>query len=177
MRISGGDYKGRTLLIPKTYKTRPLSDLGREALFNILGDVSNFYILDCFAGSGAVGIEALSRGAQKVDGVEIGREARKIIGRNLLALKLEDRYNLISISAEKWIQKSEGKKIYNVIYIGAPFGYDIGSFIDKVSSLLRDKGVLVVEMHKKSELLKKVSNVEFKFSRKYGESVLLFYQA
>jgi 16S rRNA (guanine966-N2)-methyltransferase len=86
MRVIAGAYKGRRLQSPKGSETRPTSDRVREALFSILGDVSGLRVLDLYAGSGALGIEALSRGASEVVFVESGRGAADAIRANLRAV-------------------------------------------------------------------------------------------
>jgi 16S rRNA (guanine966-N2)-methyltransferase len=86
MRVIAGAYKGRRLTTPPGSATRPTSDRVREALFSILGDVGGFRVLDLFAGSGALGIEALSRGAAEAVFVESGRRAAAAIAANLRAV-------------------------------------------------------------------------------------------
>jgi 16S rRNA (guanine966-N2)-methyltransferase len=83
MRVIAGEFKGRTLYAPKGSATRPTSDMVREALFSILGDVSGARVLDLFAGSGALGIEALSRGAASATFVDDDPKALAAIRRNL----------------------------------------------------------------------------------------------
>ena len=89
MRVVAGQLKGRRLQAPKGRRTRPTADRVREAVFSMLGDVSGARVLDLFAGSGALGIEALSRGAAKVVFVERDPRAAAIIHRNLDALGLD----------------------------------------------------------------------------------------
>lgn len=86
MRVVAGNFKGRRLVAPRGIRTRPTADRVREALFSILGDVSGARVLDLFAGSGALGIEALSRGAASVEFVEKDRRAVTAIQRNLAAV-------------------------------------------------------------------------------------------
>lgn len=96
MRIVGGEFKGRAIKAPRGRQTRPTSDRVREALFNILGErVVGSRIADCFAGTGAVGLEALSRGAHHVDFFESAREARRILQGNVERLAVTDRVQLV----------------------------------------------------------------------------------
>lgn len=81
--------------------TRPTTDRVREALFSILGDISDFSVLDCYAGTGALGIEALSRGARRAVFVESGREACDVIADNLRQLELTDRAVVLRLQVEK----------------------------------------------------------------------------
>src|SRR3954447_19373138 len=86
MRVVAGAYKGRRLHAPRGRRTRPTSDRVREALFSILGDIEGTRVLDLFAGSGALGIEALSRGASEAVFVDKSRRAGEAIRANLKAL-------------------------------------------------------------------------------------------
>ena len=89
MRIVAGSHKGARIAAPKGLDTRPTGDRVREAIFNLVGPVDGAQVLDLFAGSGAMGLEALSRGAERVTFVESDREAAETIVRNLDKLSLE----------------------------------------------------------------------------------------
>jgi 16S rRNA (guanine(966)-N(2))-methyltransferase RsmD len=89
MRVIAGTHGGRELTAPRGWATRPTSDRVREALFSILGDISDLRVLDLFAGSGALGIEALSRGAKQATLVDSARSAVAAINRNLAALDID----------------------------------------------------------------------------------------
>src|SRR3954467_11479649 len=91
MRVVAGAYKGRRLHAPRGRRTRPTADRVREALFSVLGDVSGLRVLDLFAGSGALGIEALSRGAASAGFVERAPAAVKALAGNLASLGIEAR--------------------------------------------------------------------------------------
>ena len=83
MRIIAGDYRGRRIAAPKGFETRPTSDFVRENAFNLIGPVDGAAVLDLYAGSGALGLEALSRGAERCVFVDSSREACRTIGANL----------------------------------------------------------------------------------------------
>jgi 16S rRNA (guanine966-N2)-methyltransferase len=96
VRIVGGEFKGRVLKAPRGRHTRPTSDRVREALFNILGErVVEARVADCFAGTGAIGLEALSRGARAVDFFESARDARRILQGNVERLGVSERVRLV----------------------------------------------------------------------------------
>src|SRR5438105_2415322 len=99
MRIVGGTLGGRVLRAPPGAATRPTSEKVREALFNILGSVEGDHVLDLFAGSGGVGIEALSRGAAHATFVDSSRVALGVVRRNLTELALLDRATMLSIDS------------------------------------------------------------------------------
>src|SRR5207247_7952381 len=88
MRIIAGSHKGARIFAPKGYDTRPTGDRVREAVFNLTGPVDGMHVLDLYAGSGAMGLEALSRGAESATFVEADREAAQTIVKNLEKLEL-----------------------------------------------------------------------------------------
>ena len=100
MRVTGGKLRGRELRAPKGVKTRPTTEKVREAWFNILRDVEDARTLELFAGTGALGIEALSRGARSVVFVEAWAPAQKVLGENLTRLDLWDRSTLVRARTE-----------------------------------------------------------------------------
>ena len=89
IRIIGGTFRGRKIKAPKGLTTRPVLARVREALFNVIGDIGGFSVLDLYAGTGAMGIEALSRGAESAVFVDSGFHQCKIIRENLTALDIE----------------------------------------------------------------------------------------
>lgn len=114
MRIVGGEFKGRRLKAPEGLKTRPTSDKVREALFDIIGSrIEGCVFLDLFAGTGAVGLEALSRGARKAVLVEAGKKAAGVLRENLRTLGLEGRTRVLILPAEKALRvlREEGGEL------------------------------------------------------------------
>lgn len=175
MRIIGGKFRGQKLFLPKTPKTRPLSDLAREALFNLLGDIQDLRVLDAYAGSGAVGLEALSRGAASVTGIEIAREPAAKIEKNIKQLGVEDRYTLITEPIEKWLKSAGRVKAFDLIYAGPPYGAAEIQIATELSDLLTDDGLLILETSRREGALQSPV-LELIDSRNYGESVLSFYK-
>src|ERR671934_2307496 len=103
MRVVAGRFGGRRLRAPRGRDTRPTSDRVREALFSILGPMEDARVLDLFAGSGALGIEALSRGAAHATFVERDRAAADVIRRNLATVGAEARATVVAREAVAWI--------------------------------------------------------------------------
>lgn len=170
MRIIGGKLKGRTLYGFRGEDIRPTSDSARESLFNILGDVSGIDFLDLFCGTGAVGIEALSRGAVSVfndnciSSVALTRANLKKVGVNA---------EVCAFDALTFI-KSCGKK-FDIIYLDPPYKSDvIRELLDSVSEMLKDGGKVVFENEKfftgtaKGLVLTDV--------RRYGRAILHFFE-
>ena len=117
MRIVGGARKGARIFAPKGASTRPTSDRVREAIFAILGSVEGAHVLDLFAGSGALGLEALSRGAASATFVESELFAVKAIERNLEKLGLEGR--IVRSDAPRYIARTSER--YGVVFVDPPY--------------------------------------------------------
>jgi 16S rRNA (guanine(966)-N(2))-methyltransferase RsmD len=132
MRIIGGDAKGRRIHSPKRSKIRPTSDGIKESLFNILPEVSEKSFLDLFAGTGNVGIEALSRGASKVVFIEKNAVMANSIKRNLEEFGLSGKYEILTTEASKGIRQLQ-KRRERFDYLFADPPYEKG-FIEKYSN-------------------------------------------
>jgi 16S rRNA (guanine966-N2)-methyltransferase len=117
MRIVAGSRKGATIHAPKGRDTRPTSDRVREAVFAILGSVEGANVLDLFAGSGALGLEALSRGAASATFVESDRSAVKTIERNLEKLDLEG--EIVRSDAARYVARTDER--YDVVFVDPPY--------------------------------------------------------
>jgi 16S rRNA (guanine966-N2)-methyltransferase len=121
VRVIAGTHRGRTLVAPRGRATRPTSDRVRESLFSILGDVSSAHVLDLFAGSGALALEALSRGAGSATLVDSSAAAVKAIQRNLEALDLEARVRRGDALA--FLRAARGAaEQYDLVFLDPPYG-------------------------------------------------------
>src|SRR3954471_13968009 len=119
MRVIAGAWKGRPLRAPPGRDTRPTADRVREALFSVLGDVGGLRVLDLFAGSGALGIEALSRGAASAVFVERAPAALKALQSNLSALEIEARVH--SGDARAFVRKARAaRETYDLVFLDPP---------------------------------------------------------
>lgn len=131
IRIIGGEYKGRHLIVPKSTSVRPTSDRVRESMFNILSsrtDLAGKSVLDLFAGSGALGIEALSRGAAKVTFVDKSIDSLRVVKENLsnLGLSAQDRgqdvIKVIKSDALSFLAGSD--EFFDVVFCDPPYQFD-----------------------------------------------------
>lgn len=180
MRIIAGLAKGRKLKVPKT-TLRPLSDQARESLFNILiNKTADSVFLDLFAGSGAVGLEALSRGAKLAIFVEKDRKAVATIRENIHDLGFSDRSEVFSVDVSRALnifQKNNGK--FDIIFMGAPYGSpDLISglkFIGEVG-FLSPNGVLIAEHRHKTNLEEEYGSLKKIREQRYGDTVFSFYK-
>ena len=183
MRIIGGNFKGRRILDPQNKETRPLKDLAKESIFNILKHsnkfsikIENSIILDLFSGVGSFGLECLSRGAKYVTFVENYSGVLPILKRNLSNLKIEGKYQVIN---DNIINKINFKKIINkcdIIFLDPPYKEKkLPIIIDQISrdKILSDDGIVIIHRHKKEEdqFTKKLKIL---VEKKYGISKILF---
>ena len=183
MRIIGGNFKGKKILDPQDNETRPLKDLTKESIFNILKhsnkfsiNIENSIILDLFSGVGSFGLECLSRGAKYVTFVENYSGVLPILKKNLSNLKIEGRYRVIS---ENILNKIDFKKITNkcdIIFLDPPYKEKkLPIIIDQISrdKILSDDGIVIIHRHKKEE---DQFTKKFKIlvEKKYGISKILF---
>jgi len=127
MRVVGGELKGRRLAAPPGDKTRPTSDRVRESIFNALWSRGaldeDATVLDLFAGSGALGIEALSRGAAHATFVDDNAVARRVVADNLRALGLTDRATVIADRAERFLAGA-GDRHYDLAFCDPPYAFE-----------------------------------------------------
>jgi len=142
MRITGGKRLGHRIQVPAVSDLRPSQDIVREAVFQILGDVRNLTVLDIYAGTGAMGLEALSRGAKFCDFVEHEPNACQTIQTNLRGAGLEDTADIYCEEAEKFATEEHPQK-YNLVFLDPPYAARPRSVIRNLPGLLSDKGTIV----------------------------------
>jgi 16S rRNA (guanine966-N2)-methyltransferase len=180
MRVIGGTARGRKLVGPSSEGTRPLSDRAREALFNILGPgIRGERVLDLFAGTGAVGVEALSRGAVSATFVEQGRDALGDIRTNLSTLGFDQQGSVVAGDALGFIVRT--REQFDVIFAGPPQWAELWSktlvAIDQRDQVLADGGLLVTQLDPAEDTgdpeLAALTRVE---ERTYGRTRLLFHE-
>ena len=176
MRILAGLFKNRTLASPKGKKTRPTSSKVRESLFDILqNDIENATFLDLYAGSGAIGCEALSRGAKTVTFVEKDSLAVRCLRKNLSDLSLEEKADIFhgdSLDAIKYFQRK--KIFFDLIYMDPPYALNISSLLEKSAKILASGGQLVIEQRKKAEL--EAKSLKLIDKRTIGDTQLIFWR-
>ncbi len=181
MRIISGNYKGRVLKSPPNLKTRPTSDRLRETLFNILNPRINedTKFLDLCAGTGAVGIEAISRGANHATFVEISRKMCGLIEENLDNLEVpENQTEVICDRAEKFIQKTT--LTFDMVYFDPPYQDDYVQILQifgaENSTLLNPNGIFIAEHSTNKILPDLVGELRRWRIVKQGDSTLSFYE-
>jgi 16S rRNA (guanine966-N2)-methyltransferase len=176
MRIVAGSHKGATIAAPPGLDTRPTSDRAREAAFNLIGPVDDARVLDLFAGSGAMGLEALSRGAASAVFVESDRVAADTIVRNLGKLRLTGATVLRDDVTRVLAAEAAARRRYDLVLIDPPYAMLAGLLptLDRyLPPLLERDGLVVVESSSKDE--PELPSLSLRTSRRYGAArVTLF---
>ncbi|MCQ9208245.1 MAG: 16S rRNA (guanine(966)-N(2))-methyltransferase RsmD [Omnitrophica bacterium] len=179
MRVIAGKFKGRILKMPKGAKIRPSSQKIKAALFNILGEqIHGASFLELFAGSGNIGIEALSHGAVKVTFVERNRLCIKAIQSNLKRLGLEA--EILSFDVERAIHllKQKGEK-FDFVFLDPPYYEDkLKNCLIKLGryDILRPHSYVIAEHNKREVLPEQLPRLKLMFTKRYGDAALSFYR-
>lgn len=181
MRVISGLYRGRVLKSPPDNKTRPTSDRLRETLFNVLApridDETRF--LDLCAGTGAVGIEALSRGAAFATFVDRSKRSCALIEENLDKLSIpETQTELLGLEAENFTGREHARG-WDIAFFDPPYEADYSIVLHEFGfnkTLLTDAGMLVVEHHSKKQMPDEIGRLRRWRILKQGETSLSFYE-
>ena len=178
MRISGGEAKGRTIKFPSQSTQRPTTDFLREALFNILELPTDQHILDLFAGSGSVGLEALSRQAKSVTFVEKNKILVDVIRENVSMCGYSEKSLLLQADVQSALRDLYKKKCrYDVIFADPP--YNQGLIGDTISWLAKypvwqEGGIIVLQHSIREQLPELLDGWSVEDQRKYGDNYLSF---
>ena len=179
MRIIAGELRGRQLKAVEGMQTRPTSDKVKGAIFNVLGDkVLDARVLDLFAGTGSLAIEALSRGSREAVLVEKSLEAYKVIGDNLQKTGVSHKAKCLLMDAFKYID-SYPTEVFNLIFLDPPYHKELVSKVIlnlKEHSFLAPFGVIVAETAKDEELNSDIYPFEIRKISKYGDTKVWYLQ-
>jgi 16S rRNA (guanine966-N2)-methyltransferase len=176
MRIIAGTRKGHTIFAPKGIETRPTSDRTREAAFNLIGPVDGARVLDLYAGSGAMGLEALSRGAAQAVFVESDRDACRTIERNLDKLRLRGAVVVCDDAARALSADAATGRRYDLVLVDPP--YRLFSEVEAVlarylPAVLAEDGMVVAETSEREEPELPLAK---RTSRRYGSARLTVFE-
>lgn len=174
MRIIGGRLGGRQFDSPKSFKTHPMSDKIRGALFNMLGDINALTVLDAFSGSGALSFEAVSRGARQAVAIDNDRAAQAVIAANIHTLALDDHIRLVTTSANTWLRTTPAVQ-FDIVLCDPPYNDLQVDLITRLSMRVQPDGILVLSLPSKQEPpeLPGLQRIE---TRIYGDASLVFYR-
>ena len=183
MRVISGKSRGTKIDTIDENTTRPTLDRVKESLFNIIqGKIQGSVVLDLFAGSGALGIEALSRGAKEAFFCDVNRSATEVIKKNLIKTHLEENAKVFNCDYKKFIEKTKGKTKFDIVFIDPPYKMDLAvkACDELIKGNLVDKnGIIIIETDEfardneeiEKNLSEKVTIVD---KRKYGRANLIF---
>jgi 16S rRNA (guanine966-N2)-methyltransferase len=177
MRITGGIGRGRKLKVPAGSKVRPTSDKVKQALFNILGErVPGSVFLDLFAGAGGIGIEALSRGAERAVLVDGFRESLDVVKQNIDEAGFGEQAEAVLSKAEPFLKKRSGP--YDIVFLDPPYAMELLPLLQLVaaSALLKPDAVVIAEHFKKRPSPEQAGNLARYREAVYGDTVLAFYK-
>lgn len=185
MKIIGGEFKGKKLKSVKKAKIRPTSARVKTSIFDILKDeIEGKKILDLYAGTGALGIEALSRGADFVTFVDSSHKSIEIIKKNLEELKFKDKTKTFKLDSLRFLRKESlenqrcvGIKRYDIIFCDPPYQKEIVTKVLDLTSetdLLEKNGIFILEHHKK-EILQEKKNLVLIKEKRVGDTVVSFF--
>lgn len=177
MRITGGTGKGRTLKVPAGSRVRPTADKVKQALFNILGDkVRDSLFLDLYCGTGGVGIEAISRGAERAVFVDDARQSLQVTRQNIEQSGFEERATVVPAKAESFLKKASQE--FDIVFLDPPYSLDQDQLLVMLaqSGILKQDSVVVAEHFKKQKSPEQAGRLFLYREAVYGDTVLAFYK-
>ena len=183
MRIISGNFKGKKIFQPKDIRTRPLKDLTKESIFNVIQHsnklnikIDEALVLDLFSGVGSFGIECISRGVKKVFFVENYKGVLPILKKNINDMKTVDNFKILEkdIYKDNFFEKLNNK--FDLIFLDPPFkdkNLDDVLIRIKRAKILNNKGIIIIHKHKK-DIWKLPSDIKIVEAKQYGISKILF---
>lgn len=174
MRVIAGRLGGRVFDSPRNFKTHPMSDKARGALFNVLGDLSGLTVLDAFAGSGALSFEAVSRGATSALAIDNDRSAQKVIAHNIARLELKAAVKLVKASANAWLQTNPNAQ-FDIVLCDPPYNDLQPNLLRRLAAAVKPGGLYVLSWPSGQEALviEGLTQIEL---HSYGDASLVFYR-
>jgi 16S rRNA (guanine966-N2)-methyltransferase len=174
MRIIAGEFGSRIIKAPRGFKTHPMSDRIRSALFNSLGSLQGLEVWDAFAGSGALAIESVSRGATSAIATDSDRRAYAILKHNVEKLGIEHRVKATKASAHAWSSTNKDAQ-FDIIFCDPPYNDMQLSTVFGLIKHLKPKGLMVLSQSGSDEV-SEANGVVVVDNRNYGDATLVTYQ-
>ena len=179
MRVISGTAKGTKLYTLEGLETRPTLDRVKESMFNIIqNEVQNSIFIDLFSGSGAIGLEAASRGAKRVILCDKSKQAINIINKNIEKTHLKEKVELYNLDYELLL-KTKIKEQPDIIYIDPPYKSDFAINAVNIileNGLVSEHSTIIIETDEEEKILRELEKIEIKITdkRKYGRAILIF---
>lgn len=172
MRIIAGRFKSRIIKNPRGHRTHPMSERIRGALFNVIGDIEGQSFLDAFAGSGAIAIEALSRGAVDVHAVEINADSYEVLQANRDLVTDSEELQVYRANIKTWLKNQD--RLFDIVVADPPYDNVSMNALDVVAQYVQIGGLLIVSLppaeHAKFKGFDKLDE------KRYGNAKLVFYR-
>lgn len=174
MRIVAGNLGGQFFDATRGHKTHPMSEKIRGALFNMLGDIEGLSLLDAFAGTAAVSLEAASRGARNIIAIDADTHAHDVISQNILRLQLQDTIKAIRANNGSWSDNNQDMQ-FDLVICDPPYDQVKASQLTKMATHTKPNGLFVMSLPPNTEValpkaFKKLAQ------KKYGDATLVFYR-
>jgi len=172
MRIIAGKFKSRIIKSPRGHRTHPMSERIRGALFNVIGDIEGQTFLDAFAGSGAIAIEALSRGAIGVHAVEINADSFEILKANRNLVTDESELQVHRANVKTWLKNQD--KRFDIVMADPPYDNVSMNALEVVANYVEIGGLLIISLPPAEHM--DLKNFIMLDEKRYGNAKLVFYR-
>lgn len=174
MRVVAGRLKGRQFEAPRGHRTHPMGDKVRGALFSVLGDITGLTVLDAYAGSGALSIEAISRGAASALAIEVDKTAHQTIAGNIERLGLSEQMIVMRKNVGGWSRNNQQKQ-FDLVLVDPPYDDLNPKVIQRLVAILKPGGVFVLSWPAQ-EPARDFDELTLLTTKNYGDAQLVFYR-
>lgn len=175
MRIISGQLSGRTFESVSGHRTHPMSEKIRGAIFNALGDIEGLTVLDAYAGTGAIAIEAISRGASSAIALDADKRAARTIKENIEALGIQDKIESSLIYAHSWSRRNQAKQ-FDIVILDPPYDAVEPKELLMLAKHCKPGGVIVLSLPPNTGFQYASSRKELLQQKNYGDAELFFYR-
>lgn len=175
MRIIAGSLGGLQFKSPRGHRTHPMSERIRGALFNSLGNIQGFSVLDAFAGTGALAFECVSRGAGEVIAVEQDTNAISTIKQNIQKLHIQDRCQVTHANVSGWSNNNK-QKTFDLVIADPPYDKPRDPLLHKLTRHVADDGLFILSYPSKVDDVPDFKGLKLIDTKNYGDAQLLFYR-
>jgi 16S rRNA (guanine966-N2)-methyltransferase len=175
MRVIGGDLGGRNFEAVPGHRTHPMSEKIRGALFNSLGDINGLSVLDAYAGTGALSIEAISRGAKSAVAIELDQNANRTIHENVELLGLVDKISPVRAAVKSWSRRHQNEQ-FDIVLLDPPYNNFDPKDLLNLRKHVKKGGLIVLSLPPRTGFQFSESNQELLMHKNYGDADLFFYR-
>jgi 16S rRNA (guanine966-N2)-methyltransferase len=176
LRIISGQYNGRLIDSPLGHKTHPMSEKIRGAIFNMLGDVTGLQLLDAYAGSGAIALEAVSRGASFVTAIDIDKNAYNTIAHNSTSLNIDSNHlKATRVNISTWLDNNSDS-VYDIVIADPPYKDVKSSILIKLSKAVKDNGLIIYSLPPDYTVDLPVNKFTIVSTKLYGDAQIVVFK-